>query len=53
MTRKGKLKTATIILLLLILFIGGKMIWVGQAMREIGSFETEREDILFWNNNLV
>ena len=46
MTRKGKLKTAAIILLLLILSISGKMIWVGRATRGIGSFKTEREDIL-------
>ena len=46
MTRKGKLKTAAIILLLLVLPITGKILWVGRSMRGIGSFETEREDIL-------
>ena len=46
MTRNGKLKTTAIIFLLLVLPIVGKILWVGRSMRGIGSFETEREDIL-------
>ena len=46
MTRNGKLKTTAIILLILLLPIAGKILWVGRSMRGIGSFETEREDIL-------
>lgn len=46
MNRKGKFKTTAIIFLLLVLPVAGKILWVERAMRGIGSFETEREDIL-------